>query len=50
MAVAGYRRVDVKALFQRNLDGYLQFHRVSRETNSSKFEGDLGIKAAFAGA
>lgn len=41
---------DAKALLQRNLDGELQFHRVSRNINSSKFEGDPGINVAFAGA
>ncbi|THK34962.1 SOS response-associated peptidase [Ensifer sp. MPMI2T] len=34
---------DAKALISRNLGDALQFHRVSREINSSKFEGDPGI-------
>ncbi|MCY1325918.1 putative SOS response-associated peptidase YedK [compost metagenome] len=41
---------DAKALLQRNLDGELEFHRVSRDINSSRFEGDPGINVAFAGA
>jgi len=41
---------NAKALLQRNLDGDLQFYRVLRDVNSSMFEGDPGIKAAFAGA
>ncbi|MBP1873562.1 putative SOS response-associated peptidase YedK [Ensifer adhaerens] len=36
---------DAKALLGRNLDNQLQFHRVSRDINSSKFNGDPGILA-----
>ncbi|MBD9488740.1 SOS response-associated peptidase family protein [Ensifer sp. ENS11] len=41
---------DAKALIQRKLDADLQFHRVSRDINSSRFEGDPGINSAFEGA
>jgi putative SOS response-associated peptidase YedK len=33
---------DLKGILAHHLDGQVQFHRVSRDVNSSKFEGDPG--------
>ena len=35
---------DAMELLDHNLDGQLQFHRVSRAVNASKFTGDPGIQ------